>query len=57
MSANQYVFKKDNQFFLVDIWESGGVTLKVKEQGWSDTWSLSLEPVSNLGQRLEYFDK
>lgn len=53
MSAKQYVYRKGNEFFLVDIWENGEVTLKVKEQGWSDTWSLSLERVGDVGQRLE----
>jgi len=52
MSANQYVYRKDNQFFLVDIWENGEVTLKVKDEGWSDTWSLSLERVGDVGQRV-----
>jgi hypothetical protein len=46
----QHIYKKDNQFFLVDIWESGVVTLKVKEHGWSDTWSLSLDVVNSNGQ-------
>ena len=46
----QHLYKKDNQFFLVDIWESGVVTLKVKEHGWSDTWSLSLDVVNSNGQ-------
>ena len=49
----QHIYKKDNQFFLVDIWESGVVTLKVKEHGWSDTWSLSLDVVNSNGQPME----
>ena len=46
----QHIYKKDNQFFLVDICDSGVVTLKVKEHGWSDTWSLSLDVVNSNGQ-------
>ena len=52
MASKQFVYRKDNEFFLIDIWENGEVTLKVKEQGWSDTWSLTLERVSDVGQRL-----
>ena len=45
MSA-QYVFQDGAQFYLVDIYpEDGIVTLKVKRDGWSDTWSLPLEQV------------
>jgi hypothetical protein len=52
MASKQFVYRKDNEFFLIDIWENGEVTLKVKEQGWSDVWSLSLERVGDVGQRL-----
>ena len=41
----QVIFKRQftNQYFLVEISEEGKVYLKVKEDGWSDTWSLPLE--------------
>jgi hypothetical protein len=52
MASEQYVFRKDNEFFLIDVWENGQLTLKVKEHGWSDTWSLALERVGDVGQRL-----
>lgn len=41
----QYIFQQGAQFYLVDIYENGTVTLKVKENGWSDTWSLPLDEV------------
>jgi len=52
MSAKQYVYKQGEQFFLVDVWDNGEVTLKVKDKGWSDTWSLSLDRVNSVGQPL-----
>ena len=33
-------------FYLVEINESGKVTLKIKEKGWSDIWSLPVEEVT-----------
>ena len=38
----QFVFQNGNQYFLIDIWEAGTITMKIKENGWSDTWSLPL---------------
>ena len=49
--VNQHIFhdKDTNQYYLIDIYENtiDGtiVTLKVKHQGWSDTWSLPLKQV------------
>lgn len=41
-----YVFQDGARFYLVDIYpEDGTITLKVKRDGWSDTWSLPLEQV------------
>jgi hypothetical protein len=55
-NSKQYLFRRDNQFFLIDIWEdvweSDVVTLKIKDEGWSDTWSLSLDRVNSEGQPL-----
>ena len=42
----QNVYKNGEQFFLVDIYDDGTVTLKIKEEGWHDTWSLPLEEVT-----------
>ena len=39
----QQVFELNNSYYLVEIWPNGKVTLKIKENGWSDTWSLPLE--------------
>jgi hypothetical protein len=41
----QHIFTENGKFYLVDIYEDGRVFLKIKEQGWSDTWSLPLEQV------------
>ncbi len=42
--STQFVFQDGAKFYLVDIYpEDGIVTLKVKRDGWSDTWSLPLE--------------
>jgi hypothetical protein len=41
----QYIFQEGATYYLVDIYDSGVVTLKVKANGWSDTWSLPLEQV------------
>lgn len=43
--VKQRVYKLGDMYFLVDIYDSGTVTLKIKEDGWSDTWSLPLEEV------------
>lgn len=41
----QVVFQEGAEFFLVDIYPSGKVTLKIKRDGWSDIWSLPVEEV------------
>jgi hypothetical protein len=41
----QGVFQLGAMFFLVNVWEDGTITLKVKENGWSDTWSLPVAEV------------
>ena len=50
MIEQQHVFKQDNKYFLVDIWENGNVTLKVKEFGWGDTWSLPINKCDHNGK-------
>ena len=41
--------KDTNQYYLIDVYEDTidgtVITLKVKHNGWSDTWSLPLEQV------------
>ena len=41
----QHIFQEGNSYYLVDIYPDGRVYLKVKQDGWSDTWSLPLEEV------------
>lgn len=41
----QYIYQDGDRYYLVEVWPSGVVTLKVKEDGWSDTWSLPIEKV------------
>lgn len=49
--STQRIYRDDdtNQYYLVDIYEDTidgtVVTLKVKHQGWSDTWSLPLNEI------------
>lgn len=40
-----FIFQKGASFYLVEMYPDGKVTLKVKEDGWSDTWSLPLDEV------------
>ena len=42
MMDPQYLFKDEGEYYLVEIY-GDKVTLKVKRNGWSDTWSLPLE--------------
>ena len=43
----QYVFQNGmDNYYLVDIYEDGTVTLKIKTQGWGDIWTLPLEEVT-----------
>lgn len=38
-----HVFEKESTYYLVEISEDGKVYLKIKENGWSDTWSLPIK--------------
>lgn len=40
----QYLFKEKEIFYLVEV-SATNVILKIKEQGWSDTWSAPLKIV------------
>lgn len=44
MVSQQFIFSDENEYFLVEVYE-GKVTLKIKRQGWSDTWSLPVKQV------------
>jgi hypothetical protein len=54
MKYSQYLFKQGQSYYLVEL-ERGSekVTLKVKEHGWSDTWSLPLDFCDHLGRTKE----
>ena len=46
-TMKQYVFQNGmDNYYLVDIYEDGTVTLKIKTQGWGDIWTLPLEEVT-----------
>lgn len=43
-TGEQSIFQDEqNRYYLVEVYPNGKVTLKIKENGWSDTWSLPLE--------------
>lgn len=39
------IFQDGNKFYFVQVFEDGTMELKVKENGWSDIWSLPLTEV------------
>lgn len=41
--TTQTVFQDGEKYYLVEVSAEGKVSLKVKDNGWSDTWSLPLE--------------
>jgi hypothetical protein len=48
----QKLFRAGDMYFLVESYPSGVVTLKVKENGWGDIWSLPLQKVDSSGNAL-----
>jgi hypothetical protein len=44
MEQHIYHDETDNRFYLVELY-NGVVTLKVKENGWSDVWSLPIKEI------------
>ena len=50
---SQHIFKNGQSFYLAEISPKGQLTLKVKEFGWSDTWSLPLETCDHVGRTHE----
>jgi hypothetical protein len=53
---SQHIFKDGQAYYLVEV-GSQGVTLKIKEHGWSDTWSLPIDTCDHLGRRLTGVNK
>ena len=44
MKYTMYIFEDFGKFYLVEVTEDGRATLKIKEDGWHDTWSPALHP-------------
>ena len=42
-TGDQYIFQDEDKYYLVEVFPDGKVSLKIKEDGWSDTWSLPVE--------------
>jgi hypothetical protein len=40
--VNQYIFEDENEYFLVEVYDNK-VTLSIKRNGWSDTWSAPIK--------------
>ena len=45
-TAVQQVFQDGAKYYLVELYPNGKIILKVKENGWSDIWSLPVEEVN-----------
>jgi len=39
----QQVFEDGDKYYLVEVTNDNRIILKVKENGWGDTWSLPVE--------------
>lgn len=39
----QQVFQDEDKYYLVEVTNDNRIILKVKEDGWGDTWSLPVE--------------
>lgn len=39
----QQVFQDGEKYYLVEVTNDNRIILKVKEDGWGDTWSLPVE--------------
>ena len=44
---NKAIFENENKFYFVQVMENGKIVLKIKENGWSDTWSLPIKELEN----------
>jgi hypothetical protein len=45
-TATRQIFQDGEKYYMVEIYPDGKIILKVKENGWGDTWSLPVEPKS-----------
>lgn len=39
----QQIFQDGDKYYLVEVTNDNRIILKVKEDGWGDTWSLPVE--------------
>ena len=46
---NTKIFKMNNSYILVELFE-GEMVVKVKENGWSDIWSVPLVECDSFGR-------
>jgi hypothetical protein len=42
-TATRQIFQDGEKYYMVEIYPDGKIILKVKENGWGDTWSLPVE--------------
>lgn len=42
----QQIFQDGEKYYLVEVTNDNRITLKVKEYGWGDTWSLPVEEMT-----------
>lgn len=40
------IFQDGEKYYCVEVFPDNRITLKIKENGWSDTWSLPVEEKS-----------
>mgnify|MGYP003349934870 FL=1 len=44
---NKAIFQDGNKFYFVEVLDNGKIILKIKENGWSDIWSLPIKELEN----------
>ena len=44
---NKGIFQDGNKFYFVEVLDNGKIVLKIKENGWSDIWSLPIKEMEN----------
>ena len=55
MRSEQYTFARKNEegknnYYLIELYEDGRMTLKIKDNGWSDVWSLPVDECDYVGR-------
>ena len=45
-TATLQIFQDGEKYYMVEIYPDGKIYLKIKENGWGDTWSLPVEEKS-----------